>query len=195
MGMGKWGKQPESPKYQENKSLPGLHRDDISWNMPQRERRTFETISRSYAWPPGWEMGPPTLLQNFNLELFLSKRHTDKEGNRDWRKDNPETSPPEDPSHMQIPNPDTIADAKKCLLTGDWYRYLLRCSARSWPIQMWMLSAKHQTEHSDPSGEVRKRTGGAEGTLSGSNVRGGPWSCEGLMPQYRGMLGWWGRSG
>jgi len=23
-----------------------------------------------------------------------------------------------DPSHMQTPNPDTIADAKKCMLTG-----------------------------------------------------------------------------
>jgi hypothetical protein len=26
--------------------------------------------------------------------------------------------PPGDPSHIQSPNPDTIADAKKCLLTG-----------------------------------------------------------------------------
>jgi hypothetical protein len=28
------------------------------------------------------------------------------------------TAPPGDPYHMQPPNPDTIADAKKCLLTG-----------------------------------------------------------------------------
>ena len=26
--------------------------------------------------------------------------------------------PPRDPSHIQTPNPDSIADAKKCLLTG-----------------------------------------------------------------------------
>ena len=32
--------------------------------------------------------------------------------------DQPETAPPGDPSHMQPPNPDTIADVKKCLLTG-----------------------------------------------------------------------------
>ena len=29
-----------------------------------------------------------------------------------------ETAPPADPSHIQSPNPDTIVDAKKCLLTG-----------------------------------------------------------------------------
>ena len=32
---------------------------------------------------------------------------------------------------MQTPNPDTIADAKKCLLTGAWYSCLLRGSARA----------------------------------------------------------------
>ena len=30
-----------------------------------------------------------------------------------------ETVPPGDPSHKQTPNPDTIADANKSLLTGD----------------------------------------------------------------------------
>jgi hypothetical protein len=28
-----------------------------------------------------------------------------------------ETTPPGDPAHIQSPNPDTIVDAKKCLLT------------------------------------------------------------------------------
>jgi hypothetical protein len=32
-------------------------------------------------------------------------------------------------------------------------------------------------------------------TLSGINGRRGPWYCEGLMPQDRGMLGQAGRSG
>ena len=54
---------------------------------------------------------------------------------------------------------------------------------------MWMLTAKHQTEHRDPSGGVRGRTEEAEGALSGINGRGGPWSFEGLMPQCRAMLG------
>jgi len=33
------------------------------------------------------------------------------------RESHPETVPPGDPSHTQTPNPDTIADAKKSLLT------------------------------------------------------------------------------
>jgi hypothetical protein len=40
-------------------------------------------------------------------------------------------------SHMQPPNPDTIADSKKCLMTGASYSCLLRGSARAWQIQMW----------------------------------------------------------
>ena len=32
-------------------------------------------------------------------------------------KDYPETSPPKDSSHIQLPNPDTIVDAHKCWLT------------------------------------------------------------------------------
>jgi hypothetical protein len=47
----------------------------------------------------------------------------------------------------------------------------------------------------DISGGVRERTEGAEGALSGINGRGGPWSCEGLVPQGRGMLGQCGRNG
>ena len=37
-----------------------------------------------------------------------------------------QTAPPGNPSHKQPPNPDTIADASKILLTGDCYSYLLR---------------------------------------------------------------------
>jgi hypothetical protein len=39
------------------------------------------------------------------VEQILKERH-------------PETAPPGDPSHMQLPKADTIVDAKKCLLTG-----------------------------------------------------------------------------
>ena len=59
---------------------------------------------------------------------------------------------------------------------------------------MRMLTANYQTEHRDPNGGVRGRTKGAEGALSGINGKGGAWSCEGLMPQCRGMLGRGGRS-
>jgi hypothetical protein len=34
------------------------------------------------------------------------------------KKGHPKIAPPGDPYHIQLPNPDTIVDAKKCLLTG-----------------------------------------------------------------------------
>jgi hypothetical protein len=48
--------------------------------------------------------------------------------NRDRRKGYPETSPTRDPSHLQTPNPDTVEDATKCLLTATWYGCPLRGS-------------------------------------------------------------------
>ena len=59
---------------------------------------------------------------------------------------------------MQIPNPDTIVDGKKCLWKGDWSSCLLGGSARSWPIQMWMFTVNHWTEHRDCNEGVRGRT-------------------------------------
>ena len=56
-------------------------------------------------------------------------------------------------------------------------------STRAGAIQMQMLTANQQIEHRDPNGEIRGRTEGVEGTLSNINWRGGPWSCEGMMPQ------------
>jgi hypothetical protein len=100
-----------------------------------------------------------THLQNFNPELLLSKENA-------RTKSETETAPPGDPSHMQTPNADTIADAKKCLLTGTWYSCLLRGSARSWLRQMRMLTANHWTECRDPNGEVRARTEGVEGVCN-----------------------------
>jgi hypothetical protein len=38
---------------------------------------------------------------------------------RDLRKSHSETDPHGDLSHIQLPNPDTIVDAKKCFATGD----------------------------------------------------------------------------
>jgi hypothetical protein len=39
---------------------------------------------------------------------------------RDWRNDHWETAPLGDLSHKQPPNPDTMADANKILMTGAW---------------------------------------------------------------------------
>jgi hypothetical protein len=65
---------------------------------------------------------------------------------------------------MQPPNPVTIADAKKCLLTD--YGCLLGGSARALLIQMWLLAGNIWTEHGDPNGGVRRRTEGAEGVCN-----------------------------
>jgi hypothetical protein len=46
------------------------------------------------------------------------KSYSDEVQSRDGRNDHPETAPPVDPSHKKTPNPDTIADANKILLTG-----------------------------------------------------------------------------
>ena len=54
---------------------------------------------------------------------------------------------------------------------------------------MQMFAVNHLTKHRDHNGGFMGRTDGAEGVLSGINERGGPWSCEALMPQCREMLG------
>ena len=43
-------------------------------------------------------------------------KYGDKVLSRDGRKGHPETVPPGDSSYIQLPNPDSIVDAKKCLL-------------------------------------------------------------------------------
>jgi hypothetical protein len=86
-----------------------------------------------------------------------------KKWSRDRRKGHPETAPPRDPSFLQKPNPDTIADAKKRLLTGAWYSCPLRGSARTWLLQMCMFIANHHTEHGEPNGRIKGRTEGGEG--------------------------------
>jgi hypothetical protein len=74
--------------------------------------------------------------------------------------------PPRDSFHLQTQNPDTIADAKKHLLTGAWYGCPLRGSARTWQIQRKRLSSNHWTEHKDLNEGVRERTEGAEGVCN-----------------------------
>jgi hypothetical protein len=65
---------------------------------------------------------------------------------RDWRKGHQDASP-EDPSHIHSPNPDSIVDANKCLLTGAWYGCLLKGSSRAWQLQRQMLISNYWTDH------------------------------------------------
>ena len=89
------------------------------------------------------------------------------------------------------PKPDTTVHAKRCLLTGAWYCCLLRESASSWQMQIQWPVANHQTKHRDASGRVRGRIEGVDGDLSGINESWVLSSREGLIPQWRRILGCW----
>jgi hypothetical protein len=75
-------------------------------------------------------MGPPTHIKDINPEFLLPKGSAEtKSGAETERKAIQRLPPPKDPSHLQTPNPDTIA--KKHLLTRAWYGCPLRVSARA----------------------------------------------------------------
>jgi hypothetical protein len=121
-----------------------------------------------------WKARQGTLLSTVHLPVYYEWLHL-RWGlpapltQRDLREEgpsHPETAPPGDPSHIQSPNPDTIVDANKCLLTGAWYSCLLRGSASAWQIQKWMLTAIYWTEHRVPTEVARKRTQGIKRVCS-----------------------------
>jgi hypothetical protein len=75
----------------------------------------------------------------------------------------PETASLGDLSHIQLPNPDTIVAANKCLLTAASYSCLLRAFSSAWQIQMWKGTAIHWSEHRVLNGRAKERTKGAKG--------------------------------
>jgi hypothetical protein len=98
------------------------------------------------------------------------------------RMDHLETAIPEDPSHNQPPNADTITYTSKILLKGPWYSCLLWSYAGAWQTQKWMLTDSYWMEHRTPNGGARESTQGAEGIC---NPIGGtiwtnqyPWSSS-----------------
>jgi hypothetical protein len=98
--------------------------------------------------------------------VYHGRSSRDKVWSRHWRKGHPETAPPGKPSHIQPPNPGTMADANKSLLTGAWYSCLLRGSAIAWQIHKWMLTVIYWTEQKVPNEGARESTQGAEGVCS-----------------------------
>ena len=66
----------------------------------------------------------------------------------------------------QLPNPDTMADANKSLLTGAWYSCLLRGSARAWQTQKWMLTVIYWMDYRVHNEGARESTQEAEGVCS-----------------------------
>ena len=77
-------------------------------------------------------MGPLTHFKNINSVFLLSKENAraksgaETEGKTIQRLTYLEIHP-----HLQTPNPDTIEDAKKCLLIEAWYSCPLRGSVRA----------------------------------------------------------------
>jgi hypothetical protein len=88
------------------------------------------------------------------------RRYRDTVYSRDRRKDHPETSPPGDPSHIKLPNPDTVVDIK-FLLTGAWYSCLLRGS-----VSISQIEVDAWTNHGVPNGGAKESAKGAEGVYS-----------------------------
>jgi hypothetical protein len=78
--------------------------------------------------------------QNMGASILLRKLgkiHTEANMEikcRDWRKGHPETIG--DSSHIQSPKPNTIMDAKKCLLKGTWFSCLPRGPAITLQIEV-----------------------------------------------------------
>jgi hypothetical protein len=128
-----------------------------------------------FCWPQTTEVIWSFLCGESLVMMKTRRSYKDKVQSNYWRNYHPETTPPRDPSHKQPPNPDTIADANKILLTGAWwYSYLLRDSASAWQIRKWMPIVIHWTEHRVPNERGRESTQGAEGVcipIGGTRIR------------------------
>jgi hypothetical protein len=152
--------------------------DQLGENNPRGLKPKQRTIGNKkcwetrYNWQNTWN-SRRSKTKVWILQSFLEgeqnthgRSYRDKVWSWEWRNDHPETARPGDPSHKQPPNPDTIVDANKSLLTGVWYSCHLRGSASAWQIQKWVLAAIHWTEHRVPNEGARENTQGAEGVFS-----------------------------
>ena len=162
--------------------MVGTTKYHSEWGNPITKEHTWSVLTDK--WILAQKLGIPKIQFTDHMKLKMKEdqsvdasvllrmgnkyesKYGDKVWSRDWRKGHTETAPPGDPSHIQLPNQDTLVDANKFLLTGTWYSYLLRVSASSWQIESWMLTANHWTMHGVPNGGARERTKGAEGVCN-----------------------------
>jgi hypothetical protein len=158
--------------------MDGIRKCHPEWDNPVTKEHTWYALTEKWTLTQKLGISEVKLTdhmklkkedQNVDTSVLLRRGNkilnggkTEKVWSRDWRKGPPETPPPGDPSYIQTPNPDTIADAKKCLLIEAWYSYLLRSSVRALQIQRQMLATNLWNEHGIPNGGVRERTEGAE---------------------------------
>jgi hypothetical protein len=117
----------------------------------KRVRESVETIQRGYSLPliEGWGHLPfyAILTQNCSCVMEIQRKRLEQ-----ILKERPSRgAPPGDPSHIWTPNPVTIVDVKKGLLSGICYYCLPRGSESAWQIHMWMLTSIHWTELWDPN--------------------------------------------
>ena len=133
------------------------------WILVQAQN-TQDTVHRPHEAPEGGRLIMCVCLGPYEKREPNShgSKHRNNMWSRDWRRGHPETALPGDTSHIQSPNAETIADAKKDMLTGAWYRCLLRGSTKAWQIQREILAANHWNEHGVPNGGVVERTEVAE---------------------------------
>jgi hypothetical protein len=59
-----------------------------------------------------------SVLLRRGIKIPNGRRYRYKVWSRNERKSYPGTVAPRDPSHIQLPNPDSIVDANKLLVTG-----------------------------------------------------------------------------
>ena len=77
--------------------------------------------------------------------------------------DHLETAISGDPSHNQLPNPDTIAYTSKILLKRPRYSCHLWEYPGAEQTQKWMLAVNYWMDHQAPNGGARESTQGAGG--------------------------------
>ena len=116
-----------------------------------KRRKTKMWIFRSFLeWGPKY---PWKALQRQSAELR-------------WKEEPSRGCPTWGSTHIQPPNPDTIAYARKILLIVPWYSSLLWGYANAWEIQKWMLTVIYCMEHRAPSEGARGSTQGAKGVCN-----------------------------
>jgi hypothetical protein len=131
------------------------------------------------------------VLLRRGIKIPMGGNRDTKFRGRNWRKGHPVTGLPGYPSHIQLPNPDTIVDAHNSLLTGAWCSCIMRASTSAWQIQKWILTPIHWTEHRVSNGGAREMTQGAEGVFSptgGTTIQTNqyPQSSQGVNHQSKG---------
>jgi hypothetical protein len=148
----------ESPRCQGHKRFPGSNMEDIGQNTRQRGEKTCKDHIQWIGMAPVWGIGPPTHLKNINPELFPSKGNArTKSGAETEEKDIQRLL------HILI-HPICIHKTQTQLLmprSTCWQKPGIAVPWKARLIQMY--TAKHQSEHGNPNGEVTARTVGPEG--------------------------------